>query len=72
MHLPMYELIALPIAGKLAELLESQPENDFCADVRIIPPRGWRIHCLELVNGKAPNNYKPTIKGRFHMRQWFC
>ena len=46
MHLSIYELIALPVAGKLAELLEGQLGNDFRAHMLIIPPCGWRIHCL--------------------------
>jgi hypothetical protein len=39
MHLSMDELIALPVAGKLAELLEGQLGNDFCAYMFIIPMR---------------------------------
>jgi hypothetical protein len=44
MHLSMDELIALPVTGKLAELLEGQLGNDFCAHMLIIPPGGWDHH----------------------------
>src|SRR5271157_815438 len=53
MHLSIDELIALPVGGKLAELLEGQLGNDFCAHRLIIPPRGGRIHwfvCMRPTN----------------------
>src|SRR5208337_571311 len=46
MHLSIHELIALPVGRKLAELLESQLGNNFCAHTLIIPPRGLRIYRL--------------------------
>ena len=45
MHLSMDELIALSVAGKLAELLEGQLGNDFCAHELIIPLREWDMDC---------------------------
>ena len=36
MHLSIYELLALAISGKLAELLECQLVNHFCTHTLII------------------------------------
>src|SRR5208283_3470526 len=54
MHLSIYELIALPVGGKLAELLEGQLGNDFRAHRLIIPPRGWRLHWFVCVRPHKP------------------